>query len=326
MSDDRPTVISTFAGCGGSSLGYKAAGFRELAAVEWDEHACECLRLNFPGVHVVQGDIAEVSGTDLMRDAGISRGDLDVLDGSPPCQGFSHIGQRGLADLRNQLYKQMIRLADEIRPRAVVMENVTGLTHGPMKYILGDILRSFVEIGYVVNARVLNATWYGVPQARKRLILIGVRDDIDVRPGHPLPTIRKAMTVRQAFEGLSPAADDDFVPLGKDTIGARYWPLMKPHESVKNTIHRLGGKTGSYFSFIKIDPHRPSPTIVKGMSLSHWASPRFLSIPEVQRLSSFPDDFRMGGSVRERWARLGNSAPPGLMEAVARHVRTLIDR
>jgi DNA (cytosine-5)-methyltransferase 1 len=90
----KPTVISTFAGCGGSSLGYKMAGFKELLAVEWDNNAVETFKLNFPSIPVYHGDIAKLTGKKCMELAGIRKGELDVLDGSPPCQGFSTAGKR----------------------------------------------------------------------------------------------------------------------------------------------------------------------------------------------------------------------------------------
>ena len=130
---DSPTVISTFAGCGGSSLGYRMAGYRELLAVEWDPVATESFRANFPGVPVHEGDIAELTGEECMRLAGIGPGELDVLDGSPPCQGFSTAGRRKLHDPRNGLFREFARLLGEIRPRAFVMENVTGLVKGHMR-------------------------------------------------------------------------------------------------------------------------------------------------------------------------------------------------
>ena len=106
---DAPTVISLFAGCGGSSLGYSMAGFRELLAVEWDDHAVATFRLNFPDVPVYHGDIAKLSVEECLRLAGIEPGELDVLDGSPPCQGFSTAGKRRMDDGRNRVCREIRR-------------------------------------------------------------------------------------------------------------------------------------------------------------------------------------------------------------------------
>src|SRR5690606_12471769 len=103
---DAPTVMSTFAGAGGSSLGYSMAGFRELLAVEWDDHAVDTFRRNFPDVPVYHGDIAQLTAEAILEQTGLAPGELDVFDGSPPCQGFSMAGLRQLDDQRNQLFRE----------------------------------------------------------------------------------------------------------------------------------------------------------------------------------------------------------------------------
>ena len=107
---DAPTVISLFAGYGGSSLGYSMAGYRELLAVEWDDHAVETFKLNFPDVPVWHGDIAKLSVEECLKITGLQLGELDVLDGSPPCQGFSTAGKRRMDDGRNTLFREYVRL------------------------------------------------------------------------------------------------------------------------------------------------------------------------------------------------------------------------
>lgn len=172
---DAPTVISLFAGCGGSSLGYSMAGYRELLAVEWDKHAADTFRLNFPDIPVWQGDIADLSVEEILRITGLEPGQLDVLDGSPPCQGFSTAGRRKMDDGRNQLFKEYVRILRGLRPRAFVMENVSGLVKGKMKLIFAEMMRDLKGSGYEVSAKVLNAMYFGVPQSRERLIVIGMR-------------------------------------------------------------------------------------------------------------------------------------------------------
>lgn len=182
---DAPTVISTFAGCGGSSLGYSMAGYHELLAVEWDDNAVETFRLNFPGVPVYHGDIAKLSVDECLRLAGIGPGEIDVLDGSPPCQGFSTAGKRNMDDDRNQLFREYVRLLRGLRPKVFVMENVSGLVKGKMKLIFAEIMRELKASGYKVSCRLMNAMYFNVPQSRQRLIFIGVRDDLAIEPSHP---------------------------------------------------------------------------------------------------------------------------------------------
>jgi len=175
---NAPTLISLFAGCGGSSLGYSMAGYRELLAVEWDDHAVATFRLNFPDVPVYHGDIAKLSVDECLRLAGIGPEELDVLDGSPPCQGFSTAGKRKMDDGRNQLFREYVRLLRGLRPKVLVMENVSGMVKGKMKLIFAEILRELKESGYHVSARLMNAMYYGVPQSRQRMIFIGGREDL----------------------------------------------------------------------------------------------------------------------------------------------------
>jgi DNA (cytosine-5)-methyltransferase 1 len=193
-----PTVISTFAGCGGSSLGYQLAGFRELLAVEWDDNAVETFKLNFPDVPVYHGDIGTLTSEKCMELAGIKPFELDVLDGSPPCQGFSMAGKRKFDDPRNSLFKEYARLLKDLQPKAFVMENVTGMIKGYMKQAYLQIIKTLRECGYKAKGQVMNAMYYNVPQSRERVIIIGVREDLGIEPSHPRPAA-KPMCIRKLF-------------------------------------------------------------------------------------------------------------------------------
>jgi len=326
-----PTVVSLFAGCGGSSLGYKMAGFSERLAVEWDAHAAETFRLNFPGVPVFEGDIATLSGDEAMRSSRLAPGALDVLDGSPPCQGFSLAGRRVLDDPRNGLFKEYVRLLSALRPRTMVMENVTGLVKGYMKSVYLDIVSELRGRGYDARGEIMNAKWYGVPQARKRVIIIGVRSDLRTAPGFPKPSA-KPTTCREALEGLIPDAREREILLAIGLKGAafRHWDRLRPGDN----LSRLTGGAG--FSCVKYHPNRPAPTMLKndgnirmhgGM---HWAERRRFTLGEYKRFSSFPDDFKFPetGDIMKDWsgavARMGNSVPPLLMRAIAGHIRAEI--
>ncbi len=313
-SEDAPTLISTFAGCGGSSLGYSIAGFQEKLAVEWDKHAVRTFRDNFPGVDVFAGDIADLSVDEALKRTGLQPGELDLLDGSPPCQGFSTAGKRVLSDDRNKLFLEFGRLLSGLRPKVFVMENVSGMVKGKMKVVFAEILRDLKGRGYKVSARLLNAMWYNVPQSRQRLIFIGVRDDLGIDPSHPRPK-KKPVT---AGEALSECKIKKWArPLGP--TAKKVWHTARPGQSGKS----LDWTNGNFFSSLKVDPEKPSPTILKEFPGTgghmHWEDPRSLSIEELKRLTSFPDQFSLAGSFEHQWARIGNSVPPMLMEAIAKH-------
>ena len=304
----EPTVISTFAGCGGSSLGYKLAGFRELLAVEWDDNAVETFKLNFPGVPVYHGDIAKLSGAECMKLAGgIKPGELDVLDGSPPCQGFSTAGKRKYDDPRNSLFKEYARLLAELQPKAFVMENVTGMIKGHMKQAYLQIIATLRACGYKAKGEVLNAMYYGVPQSRERVIIIGVRNDLGIEPSHPKPQT-KPMTVREAFSGIPGRGD-------APNMSAKYQDYWRKAGR--------GGVVGLQQTHRRLDWGRPSFVLQKGSGYGgvyHPDEPRPLSTLERCRLGSFPDNFRFTG-WNAAIERIGNSVPPNLMRAIAEHIR-----
>lgn len=196
------TVVSLFAGCGGSSLGYRMAGGKVLLAVEWDKAAAESYRRNAaPGTRVLEGDVCALPGEEALRLAGVAQGELDVLDGSPPCQGFSTAGKRKVSDPRNDLFRQFVRLLGAFRPRAFVMENVSGLVKGRMKPTFVEMLRALRAEGYDVKARLLDAQFFGVPQRRERVIFVGARLDLGAPASHPKAQ-RRPLTLRQVLPSL----------------------------------------------------------------------------------------------------------------------------
>ena len=313
---NAPTVISTFAGGGGSSLGYSMAGYRELLAVEWDQNAVDTLRLNFPHVPIYHGDIAKLSVDECLKLAGIKPGELGVLDGSPPCQGFSTAGKRQIDDPRNSLFREYVRLLRGLKPKAFVMENVSGMVKGKMKLVFAEILRELKASGYNVKARLLNAMYFGVPQSRQRMIFIGVREDLGIEPSHP-----KAEGVPVPV-GL--IASIDMPKMDHSDRVKSLWLRLKPGQ----TGDSLPDSNGNAFGLCKVDPLKPCPTIVKGWTAGsgfvHWKENRFLSIPELAQIGSFGLNYAFSGSPADAVRRIGNSVPPLFMRAIAAHVRSEI--
>ena len=322
---DAPTVVSTFAGCGGSSLGYSMAGYRELLAVEWDDHAAQVFRLNFPHVPLHHGDIAHVDPDAL----GLAPGELDVLDGSPPCQGFSTFGRRQLDDPRNQLFRQFVRLIEAWQPRAFVMENVSGMVKGTMRTLFAEILTELKAAApdYRVTARLVDCSHLGVPQMRKRVIFVGARDDLGLDPVHPVPVTRP-VTVREAWTGLD-GPGLFATPSGKGVLIARITP---PGKTGSTALAARGGKA-AHFSCVRLRWNGPANTIVKdvrpgtGSGYLHPVEDRFCGVRELTRLQSFPDEFNFGdGTYKQIHARIGNSVAPLMMRAVASEIRDKILR
>ncbi len=323
-----PTVISAFAGCGGSSLGYQMAGYKELLAIEWDNNAVETFSINFPDIPIYHGDIAKLSSEECMKLANIRKGELDILDGSPPCQGFTTYGKRRLNDPRNYLFKEYARLLRDLQPKVFIMENVIGMIRGHMKQIYLQIINTFRECGYRAKGEVMNAKYFNVPQSRERVIIIGVREDLGIEPTHPKPQ-SKPITVKEAFKNI------DNKTFGKDTKGypqERIYPLFKQGQNGLRKIYPLFKKgqkslNGKFFKTRRLAWNKPAPTICKtttwtGFSQTiHPDEDRDLTIEEAKRLSSFPDNFKFVGTYSEQWARIGNSVPPNLMKAIAEHIK-----
>lgn len=193
------TVASTFSGGGGSCLGYRWAGFKVLYANEFVPESRLTYAANFPDTYLDPADIRDVTGADLLKRAGVERGELDILDGSPPCQSFSTAGKRekgwgiahahgdGSHQVSDDLFFEYARLLTAVQPRTFVAENVSGLVKGTAKGYFKEILKALKAAGYQVSARLLDAQWLGVPQARQRIIIVGVRNDLGLKPVHPRP-------------------------------------------------------------------------------------------------------------------------------------------
>jgi DNA (cytosine-5)-methyltransferase 1 len=318
---DAPTVISTFAGGGGSSTGYMMAGYRELLAVEWDDNAVQTLRLNYPHLDIYHGDIAKLSVEEVLQRTGLQPGELDVFDGSPPCQGFSTAGKRDFDDDRNQLFREYVRLLRGLQPKVFVMENVSGMVKGKMKLIFVEILKELKASGYKVSARLLNAMYFHVPQSRQRMIFIGVRDDLGIEPSHPKAE-SQPITVGMVMQKGQPC--------DLDATDVMRWHHIPPGGNFEDLPASL--RTSARFSdaYRKLHFAKPCYTLPKqdgNMTTGrffHPTEPRRINDTEVMILSSFPLSFSFAKGGKKLGERIGNSVPPLFMEAIARNIRVEI--
>jgi len=184
-------AIDLFAGAGGFSCGMQAAGIDVVAAVEIEKSACDTLRANapnfFPNMQVIQADIQELTGQAILDKVGLAKGELDMLFGGPPCQGFSFLNtsNRGPDNPKSKLMWEFIRMVGEMQPRAFMIENVPGLLS--FKDFFISLLEGLEQCGYAVRFNELDAASYGVPQHRKRIIIMGTRSDIGTLPIFPPP-------------------------------------------------------------------------------------------------------------------------------------------
>lgn len=323
------TVISVFAGVGGSSLGYKWAGGKVLAAVEWDDNAVATYRLNHKDTPVLHRDIKTVTPEELLQLTGLKSGELDILDGSPPCQGFSSNGKRQFGDPRNSLFQEYVRLLRGLQPKVFVMENVSGMVKGNMKHVFAMAMRELKASGYQVKCQLMNAMYFGVPQRRERVIFIGVRDDLAIMPSYPCP-VTKLFTVRDAFIGLPGNTPDPCI--GHCWIDAK--PESKSYKALLKTkegehLNGIKGFAGARrLAFDEVSCTIQTGGLLPGYPGSSWpCHPIFnrgISAREAARLASFPDEFNFGENWRDGCKRIGNSVPPRFMMSIASHIYTHI--
>lgn len=351
------SVVSTFSGTGGSSLGYRWAGFKVRAALEFVPEAAESYQANFPDTPVMVRDIREVSGSDLLKFASLKVGELDLLDGSPPCSGFATGGLRhkgwgkeksyseDKVQRVDDLFFEFVRILKDLQPKVFVAENVRGLVSGKAQGYYLEIHRALQAAGYHVENSLIDAQQLGVPQSRIRLIIMGVRNDLaalGVRPSFPKPIysqwndkpskmradMPRPVTIAQAFSGLEQPREDaeqrqcHWLKTGSKTREA--WEKTNPFIDsgmLRATYLKEWGQNAR-FHWFRQRPDRPSVTVTATVPcLLHWKYPRSYTIPEVKRLQSFPDDFTLTGNYEQQYERVGRGVPPLLMMKVAERVR-----
>jgi len=325
-------AASTFSGCGGSSLGYRMAGFKLGYANEFIPEARATYEANARPYTVVDGrDIRTVQAADVLTACGVKPGGLDLFDGSPPCASFSTAGKRseGWGVVRkysdskqrtDDLFFEFARLVDGIKPKTFVAENVAGLVRGVAVGYFNDVLELLRSLGYRVGARVLDAQWLGVPQQRMRIIFVGVREDLGLDPAYPEP-LDYRYNVGDACPWMTDGATEehpgvmDGIDISRYAIGAEWDKCAE------------GQQSDRFFSLIRASRSKPAPTILAshgGESIAgvcHPTEKRKFSIAEVRRLCSFPDDFKLTGTYQQKWERMGRAVPPVMMAAVASAVR-----
>lgn len=332
----KHTAIDLFSGCGGLSLGLKLAGFKVLAAIENDKLAVDTYKANHPGVHVLHDDIRAVQAKPLRESLKLKRGELDLLAGCPPCQGFSSLRTRNGAaqkrDHRNGLIREMLRFARAFLPKAIMMENVPGLAH---HWSFQKLCRDLRGLGYRVEWDVKDARHYGVPQRRKRLIMIAGR-------GFDIPLAKESSTlktVRDAFVDLrKPGRSRDALQNLREHRSAKVLKLIK-------SIPKDGGSRNDLPRSRQLECHKrtdgfsdiygrmawdaPSPTITGGCfnpskgRFLHPEQDRAITLREAAVLQSFPRRYRfpVDASKESVALMIGNALPPTF---IRRHANQIV--
>jgi DNA (cytosine-5)-methyltransferase 1 len=345
-------AIDLFCGAGGLSLGFQQAGFNILLGIDNDAKALETFERTHSGAKTICGDITKVSYSDDIRPL-IGDKKIDVIIGGPPCQGMSLSGFRKLDDPRNKLYLSYIRLVDEIRPKLFVIENVPGLVSLFKGQIKDSIMEKFQQMRYSMQYRILCAADYGVPQKRRRVIFVGLRDkgmSFEYPAQH-----EETVTCEMALSDLPPLVDT----LGEEVMDYAmppqngYQKLMRSHsekvhnhiaanhsEKVKKIISLVpaGGNYKDlpeeyrdtrhfHVAWTRFPDNKPAPTIDTGHRHHfHYKYNRVPTVRECARIQSFPDDFIFLGNKTQQFRQVGNAVPPLMAQAIAEEVIKTLDK
>lgn len=339
---DKPLVVELFCGCGGTSVGFEMAGFQIALGCDIHRFSIETFRLNHEGVSTILGDIHNVKTDDVLRL--LNGRQVDVLIGGIPCQGFSlNNRKRHADDKRNQLYKEFLRFVEVLKPRAILLENVSGMKS--TGDFVPEIEKSLSEVGGMeVKSKLLYAPDYGVPQSRLRLVFVGVKgkkfdfESIEKTNGEgtgkPYNTVWDAigdLPVLAANEESSkytmrPKTEYQILMRG-DVPSGKLTNHQAPNhpQDVIDMIHNT--KEGEplyekYHQRIRLSRSELSPTQVSGgirpsFQFGHPTQDRGLTIRERCRLQSFPDNFYVYGGIVQGRVQTGNAVPPLLAKAIA---------
>ena len=353
-AQNKFNVISLFAGGGGSSTGYRLAGGNILCVNEFVEAARDTYRENYPYTKILSSDIKQLTGQDFLDATALEAGELDILDGSPPCSAFSVAGKLshstagkhsdGWGQTKNysdgkmvenieDLFFEFLRVAKEIQPKVIIGENVAGLTVGEAKQYFNKIQNTFEEIGYDVSAKVLDSRYFGVCQTRTRVFFIGIRNDITEKVGLTFLNIssifptgsKDVIPLGQALEGLE--YDEEEVKILTEKFSrTAYWRdtgSKMPQNPDKVLTGMDYHHKGHHFNLKRVSLKVPAPTLTAMGSNDttagafHWSEPRKLTIGELKRIQSLPDDFKLTGKWNQKSERIGRMVPPILLKEIA---------
>ncbi len=360
-------TVSLFSGGMGLDLGLEAAGFQTVACVENDSAAAATIKHNKQSLALFDTSITEVSGSDIRAKAGLDENEeIDLVSGGPPCQSFSVFGNRlGIKDARGQLIFEFIRIVDELRPKAFLLENVRGLlsmslipkkksgeideTVDPSFYKKGSLIKKifegFNDIGYQVDCFVVNSANYGAPQIRERVLLIGNRFNAECnfpKPTHsnrpkdnlpPFKTLGEAIGPDSGF--VDPCSEVlNFSPrklkyLSMVPAGGnwRSLPVDIQKESMGKSWYLKGGRS-AYWR--KLSFEFPSPTVVTmpnhaGTSMCHPTELRAITVGEAAAIQEFPHDWVFSGSTSEKFKQIGNAVPVRLGKVAGKAILQMLD-
>nr|WP_274704333.1 DNA cytosine methyltransferase [Treponema succinifaciens] len=352
LDSEKTSFIDLFCGCGGFTKGFSEAGFSSVFGIDVWKDATVTYKHNFPNSVAFCGDIKELSSGKIFELTKLKKNDIPLIIGGPPCQGFSVAGKRIVDDERNKLYKSFVRLVDEIKPKVFVMENVPNILSIGDGIVKESVLNDFTEIGYNVAYKILTASDYGVPQARRRAFFVGLNKDIFGEEKFEFPESQN--TCVTSLEALSDLPEDsvldgtnyfteaksDYQKLMRQNSQKIYNHEITQHSEQTKKIIALVPDGGNYknlpldlqqtrkvhIAWTRLNSNKPSFTIDTGHRHHfHYKWNRIPTVRESARLQSFPDDFVFIGTKTSQYKQVGNAVPPLLAKAIANKIMEMLN-
>ena len=320
------TVLELFSGAGGLALGLEHAGFQLLKAIDNDKDSCATLKLNRPDWDVVCGDVREMSYEGLTP---------DLVVGGFPCQSFSTAGlKRGFEDTRGTMFFELARCVKETRPKIVIGENVKGLLSHDNGQTLNVILDTLASLGYRVKYKLLKAQNYDVPQKRERVIIIGIRDDLDLDYTFPeslgtTVTLKEALADVPQSEGITYSEAKrkvlELVPPGGCW---RDLPVDIQKSYMGASYYQTGGRTGiaRRMSWDELSLTLTCSPSQKISEKCHPSEVRPFTVREWARIQTFPDSWQFVGSISSRYKQIGNAVPVNFAYHIGKSVMDCLNK
>lgn len=321
--NQRLTYIDLFCGAGGFSLGFEQMGYKNLFSIDIEPNYCKTYKSNFPKHLLIQKDISNVGEDEIL--AYIRNKKVDVVIGGPPCQGFSmagNIGRKFIEDSRNQLFKEFARVVAITKPTYFVMENVARLfTHNQGK-TKSEIINLFEELGYNVTCQIVNSADFGVAQIRKRVLFIG--NKISNHILFPQKSVSKYKTIQEAIQNFPILKSGEKSHIPNHVAMKHSEQMLAKMSYISNGGNRLEipveirPQSGDVRKYIRYNSEEPAVCITGDMrKIFHYSQNRALTVRELAKIQSFPDDFIFKGSSLSQQQQVGNSVPPLMAKEIA---------
>lgn len=326
IPNDKVTAIELFAGAGGLALGLEQAGISTVEYVEFDKACCETLRTNRPNWNIVCDDIHNV-------DFSTFKDKVDIVTGGFPCQAFSFAGKKlGFDDTRGTLFHEFARCVKEVHPKIFMAENVRGLVSHDKGRTLATIISVLEALGYHTQQKILNAAYFGVGQKRERIVIIGIRNDVNISFSYP-DEEEKMTTLREALKNCPPSDGVEYSEKKKKVLDlvppGGCWidlPDDIAREYMGKSYYSGGGRRGMAR---RISWEEPCLTLTcspsqKQTERCHPEETRPFTVRESARIQSFPDDWTFCGGIGDQYKQIGNAVPVEMARRIGVQLRKAI--